>query len=626
MDNIFDKINPTFRRLILITADITSTILSFSIAGILILSVEGTVQVLNENPWILPTLLLIRLSTFYSFDLLFFLWRYATIKELLTLIKSISISSLLFLTVLYAINPKAIPTSVILIDLILCFIFVGGSRLTLRVIRDITHEKQMKKPISAQKRAIIIGAGDAGAMIAREITKAPDISYKLIGFLDDKKSKKGQIIYQTPVFGPLSRLEEIATQHQVEEVIIAIPSAKSSIIRDVVTQCQDLNLSCKITPSLQHIINGKVSVSQLRQVQIQDILGRESVKTDLNSISHYVQEKCVLITGAGGSIGSELCRQIFNFKPTRILLLDNNEFAIYQINMELQNKKSPSRIEITPIVADVKNKDRLEKILQRYQPDVIFHAAAYKHVPLMEANVYESITNNVRGTRNILSLACKFNVERFVLISTDKAVDPANAMGASKRICEILMRYENEKCSTKFSAVRFGNVLGSNGSVVPLFKQQIANGGPITITDPNMTRYFMTIPEAVQLVIQAGALCTGGEIFVLDMGEPVKIINLAKEMIKLSGLEEGKDIEIKVIGKRPGEKIHEKLFFDIENLEPTSHKKIFISKPVELNLQEIYAKIDSLINTCDTMSNDKMHEEIIKISQKALVKVSNERT
>ncbi len=475
-----------------------------------------------------------------------------------------------------------LPRSILPISWLLNIFLIGGSRLLWRLVRDYGL-----KPIqqSDGRPVLIVGAGATGVLVAKELKRHYNGEINLIGFVDDDPSKKNTKVLGVQVFGGREILPELITQYSLEEIIIAIPSVEGSVIREIVAMCEKSNVKLKILPGIYDLIEENVTVNQIREVEVEDLLGRDPVKVDLESISSYLKGQVILVTGAGGSIGSELCRQILKYTPSKLLLLDNCENNMYDIEMEL--RKNYPYIDIVACVKDIKDKKTIDQIFAEYQPYVVYHAAAHKHVPLMEANPEEAIKNNVMGTYNVAQAANIYGAKRFVLISTDKAVNPTSVMGASKRVAEMVIQYLNETSKTNYAAVRFGNVLGSRGSVIPLFQQQIAEGGPVTVTDRNMIRYFMTIPEAVQLVLQAGAMTEGGEIFILDMGEMVKIIDLAKTLIRLSGFEPGEDIEIKETGMRPGEKLYEELMTSEEGVNATKHERIFVGQPTTLKRELI---------------------------------------
>ena len=427
-----------------------------------------------------------------------------------------------------------------------------------------------------------------------ELGRRPELKKRVVGLIDDDKQKLGTYIDGVRVLGNRHDIKKIVKEKDVEEIIIAIANLEKKILKELINECKDLKVKVKIMPGLNEIIDGKFSVESIRDVDVNDLLGRETVKLDYSGIADYLQEKIVLVTGGGGSIGSELCRQIVRFNPKQLIIFDIYENNAYEIQMEL--KRNYPELNLVTLIGSVRDKVRLEHVFNKYRPNVVFHAAAHKHVPLMEDSPCEAIKNNVAGTLNVAEVSSKYKVERFVLISTDKAVNPTNVMGASKRLCEMIIQAINKESNTDFVAVRFGNVLGSNGSVVPLFKKQIAKGGPVTLTHKEITRFFMTIPEAAQLVLQAGVYAKGGEIFVLDMGEPVKIYDLAENLIKLSGFEPNKDIKIEVTGLRPGEKLYEELLMDEEGLKNTAHEKIFIGKPGTFDLTKLKQSISKLMN------------------------------
>ncbi|NBV41346.1 polysaccharide biosynthesis protein [bacterium] len=607
---LVDRFSPFQRRLILLGADIIAIVVSFLLACFIQYPAAKFGPIIHAHLWMFPLIIVLRVGLYFYTGAYDFIWRYASIKELGNVVKAALLGTLVLTSFTFFSRWSHLSGRVLFLDFLINVVLVGANRISLRVYRDYLVQLQTDK--SAQINILIIGAGDAGEMVLREIRRRGS-SYNVVGFIDDSPAKVGKMIHQKPVLGVTSELSEIARHHEIAEVIIAIPSAPGTTIRRILDECESADVKYKITPSLGDIISGQVSVNQTRNVNIEDLLGREVVEADLSSVVAYLSNAKVLVTGAGGSIGSELCRQILGFSPEQIILVDHAETALYHIDMELRNMGSVRTV-IVPQVADVKSELRMAQLFDRYRPDVVFHAAAYKHVPLMEQNVEEVILNNVVGTRNVLEISARFNVKEFVLISTDKAVRAANSMGATKRLCEVLLQYASVQYpQTKFTAVRFGNVLGSQGSVVPLFKKQIEAGGPITVTHPEMTRYFMTIPEAVRLVIQAGALAQGGEIFILDMGEPVRIANLARDLIMLSGLKEN-DIEIVYTGLRPGEKLHEELVFDKSVLAETRHKQIFVVRSLDTQNHEIRADIDALVAMCYSRSSMDIHRQLLMLA------------
>ncbi|MGB4044621.1 MAG: nucleoside-diphosphate sugar epimerase/dehydratase [Halanaerobiales bacterium] len=516
------------------------------------------------------------------------IWQYASIGELLTIFKVSALINLLLVFYIY-ISRSSFPRSVILINFMTEIFMLGALRFGLRLLKDYSINNNLLVP---RTRVLIIGAGDAGEIIIREMNKHPELGKKIIGLIDDDLGKANLEMHGLKVLGNRYDIPKVIEKYAVDEVIIAMPSARGKDIKEIYNLSIQNDVRVKIVPGVYELINGNVNLSQIREVKVEDLLGREQVKLDIKKIARDVEGRTVMVTGAGGSIGSELCRQIARFKPWRLLMLDNYENSLYYLDLEL--KKGFPDIEIIPIISCVRDKERLDNLFASYRPDLVFHAAAHKHVPLMEYNPGEAVKNNIFGTRNLLEVADRYKVDKFVLISTDKAVNPTNVMGATKRVAEMLVQAMNKRSQTKYMAVRFGNVLGSNGSVIPLFKKQIATGGPVTVTHEEVTRYFMTIPEAVQLVIQAAALGRGGEVFVLDMGEPVKIIDLAKDLIKLSGLKLGEDIDIEITGLRPGEKLYEELLHDTENSIRTEHERIYITRLEEIDPAALATALEDL--------------------------------
>jgi FlaA1/EpsC-like NDP-sugar epimerase len=513
-------------------------------------------------------------------------WEYASVGELIAIVKAVTLSVVTTAVVQMVMN-QDIYFRVLAITWMMHLIFIGGSRFSWRVFRN-----HYISTGSNKKKTLIVGAGSAGTMVARQLLKNPETDLFPVAFVDDDFHKWNLQIYNLYVKGAIKDIPELVESMEIENIVIAIPSLKKSELKRIYEQCAKTKAKTKILPLIEDLVSGKVSVKQIRDVEVEDLLGREPIELDMSSISKKLTGKTVLVTGAGGSIGSEICRQISRFSPERILLLGHGENSIYQIDMELKKKYS-QEFEIIPIIADVQDRARIFAVMKQYRPDVVYHAAAHKHVPLMEYNPGEAVKNNIFGTRNVAEAADAFDVKNFVLISTDKAVNPPNVMGATKRFTEMIVQNLAKESKTKFVAVRFGNVLGSRGSVIPLFKKQIQAGGPVTVTDPEITRYFMTIPEASRLVIQAGALARGGEVFVLDMGEPVKIVDLAKNLITLSGYSI-EEIGIEYTGLRPGEKMYEELLNENEVQKEQVFPKIFIGKAEPMEKSELYDVIDSL--------------------------------
>jgi FlaA1/EpsC-like NDP-sugar epimerase len=506
------------------------------------------------------------------------LWRFAGAAELEHILVataiSASLSTLLGAAVLpgLGITPLRVPLSVLFIDGCLSAGAVALPRLFIRLFGRRTQWRRLE----AARRVLIVGAGAAGEVIVKELLSHPQLGLNPIGFVDDDRSKHGHRLCDLPVHGSLAAIKDLVLRYDVEEVIIAMPRAPGAVVREVVRAAMEAGVQTRTVPGIFDIISGRVAVASLRQVEIQDLLRRDPIQTDLEQVRVLATGETVMVTGAGGSIGSELCRQLARLEPAQVLVMGHGENSIFDVMAEL-TERYPN-VTCVPIIGDVRDRERMRLIFERYRPYAVFHAAAHKHVPLMEENMAEAVTNNVLGTKNIAELSAEFGVEHLVLISTDKAVRPTNVMGATKRVAEQIVQEIAETHGRNFVAVRFGNVLGSRGSVVPTFLRQIEAGGPVTVTHPEMRRYFMTIPEAVQLVLQAGAIGKGGEVFVLDMGEPVKILDLATDLIRLSGLEVGTDIEIRFSGTRPGEKLYEELFFDSESALPTDHPKVLRAK------------------------------------------------
>lgn len=530
--------------------------------------------------------LLVTPLVFYRAGIYARYWRYASVEELLLLVGAVTISVVvigaLSLTVArFWPGGLSLPRSIPLIFLLLALAVTAGPRFLLRLTaRSLRFQRVAGKVGKMQIQArpvLIMGAGDAGAMIVRELQQNPQLGMDPIGFLDDDLAKHDVRIHGVPVLGDRHDIARVAAGYRVRLVIIAMPTAAGKTIREIVKTCEDAGLQTKIVPGLYELLGGAVTASQLRPVEIHDLLRREPVQTDTAAVQELLRGKRVLVTGAGGSIGSELCRQILRCNPTKLIVLGHGENSIFEISEELKGQAAAHGTEFAPIIAGIRFPERMCDVFQEHRPQIVFHAAAHKHVPLMEQNPVEAITNNVGGTRNLLEAAVAYNVEHFVMISTDKAVNPTSIMGASKRVAELLVNDAARRTGRPYVAVRFGNVLGSRGSVVLTFKKQLAAGGPITVTHPEMKRFFMTIPEAVQLVLQAAALGCGGEVFVLDMGEPVKIADLARDLIELSGLEVGRDVEVVFTGLRPGEKLFEELFIPGEIYARTAHQKIFVA-------------------------------------------------
>ncbi len=539
----------------------------------------------------LPLLLAIRVASFYALSLFRGIWRYTSAHDAIRIFEATTLGTLVF-TLLLVLFFQTFPRSVVIIDYVLAMAFVGGARFSIRAFRPpnapVTKDV---KPI----RVLIVGAGDAGEMLVREVQRKYVGRYEVVGFVDDDRMKLGGHIHGVQVHGRIDELPLVVADQEVDEILIAAPTATGAQMRRMVDLCKLTGAKFKTIPGLGDLVDGQVTFSQLRPVAIEDLLGRDPVELDMALISKEMKGRAIVVTGAGGSIGSELCRQLARFEPSVLVLVERAENALFHIHRELQARFPSVRLE--PCLADVAEPKRMDEIFSAYRPTVLFHAAAHKHVPMIEWNPFEAVKNNVLGTRALADLADRHGVERFVMISTDKAVNPTSVMGTSKRVAEIYVQALSQRSKTRFVTVRFGNVLGSNGSVIPIFQEQIAKGGPVTVTHPDMRRYFMTIPEAAQLVMQAGAMGNGGEIFVLDMGEPVKIADLARDLITLSGLKPGEDIEIKFTGLRPGEKLFEELSVDAEHAEKTRHPKIFVGRFRPCDWDGLQDQLDLLAKT-----------------------------
>ncbi len=535
----------------------------------------------------LPILLIIKLAVFYYFRLFSGWWKYAGMSDLLDIIKAALVSSPLFYFAIYFIyGVVGYPRSTFLIDMGLTILIIGGARFVVRA-----YSEQARAGLTGTN-TIIVGAGRAGNVIVRELKSNTSLGYQAVGFVDDNPSKRGISIQGVKVLGTTDNLPELIENYEVKRILIAIPTATGEQIQQVIDKCRACNVEFQILPPMSHLINGSISVNQLRSVKIEDLLSRDTVQLDQDEIGEKITGKTVFITGAGGSIGSELVRQIAQFNPAKVILFERSENDLHKIDIELAD--SFPRLNYLPIVGDILDTKLLREVIIEHAPQAIFHAAAYKHVPMMEKNCFQAIRNNVLGTYNLAMVADQYGVADFVMISSDKAVRPTNIMGVTKRVAElIILGLQNQ--TTKFVSVRFGNVLGSNGSVIPLFKEQIANRKALTVTHPDATRYFMTIPEAVQLVLQASTMGNGGEIFVLDMGKPVKIVDLATNLIRLSGLEPGRDIQIAFTGLRPGEKMFEELMLDGEGLKTTPHEKIRVIDGGRISFSQVQVWVDQLM-------------------------------
>lgn len=570
--------------------------------------VQGSVY--GQTAWnYLPYSIVITILLFWVFHLYQSLWQYAGTPEIINIFLSCVFSAISQMIIVHMFLKWSYPRS--------CYVFFGGfllacvvaSRFFYRAFRTFVEKRtDMAKAVNV----MVIGAGESANLLIREMKSSSYIQKNALCVIDDFNTRVGSYIHGVKVVGGRDDILENVARYDIDEIIIAMPSAPKSQIREILDICKQTKCELKTLPGMYQLVNGDVNVSQLRKVDVIDLLGREQIQVDLDSIMGYVMNKVILVTGGGGSIGSELCRQIAEKNPKQLIIFDIYENSAYDIQQELI-KKYPD-LDLKVLIGSVRNTNRVNQIFEKYHPDIVYHAAAHKHVPLMEESPNEAIKNNVLGTWKVADAADKYGTGKFVMISTDKAVNPTNIMGATKRICEMIVQAYNSKSKTEFVAVRFGNVLGSNGSVIPLFKKQIAAGGPVTVTHPDIIRYFMTIPEAVSLVLQAGAYAKGGEIFVLDMGEPVKILDLAKNLIRLSGYIPGEDIKIEFTGLRPGEKLYEEMLMAEEGLKQTKNKLIHIGEPIEFDEEEFFKELEELaVESKDELSNEEIKEWVKKL-------------
>lgn len=551
----------------------------------------------------LPVVMVVQGSLFWYFGLYRGVWRFASMPDLVRILKAaLSGVAAVAVTIFIFTRLQGVPRSVFILDPILLVLLLGGPRFIFRWIKDrVLYDKEVKN-------VLIVGAGQAGEMLVRDLLRSSQHAYRPVAFVDDDPVKLGKDVHGIRVSGTCTDIPELADNLAIDLIVIAFPSANSKQMQRVVELCEATGRSFRVLPHMKDLVTGQVSLKELREVKIDDLLGRESVLLDWAAITRGVQDKTILVTGGGGSIGSELCRQVARLKPGHLVIFEQSEFNLYLIELEL--RRTLPDLKLTALLGDIYDPVAVEQMLRAYRPTVILHAAAYKHVPMLEHQLRAAVKNNVLGTRNLASLAERYGCTTFVMISTDKAVNPANIMGMTKRVAEIYCQNLSARSSTHFITVRFGNVLGSAGSVIPLFQKQIAAGGPITVTHSEITRYFMTIPEAAQLILQAGTMGKGSEIFVLDMGEPVKISYLAEQLIRLSGKKPGEDIEIVYTGLRPGEKLYEELFHESEKLTGTTHPKILLANSRSMDFMQLEQMLDKLALACG-MSNERQIYELL---------------
>ena len=579
------------KKIILVIYDIFAIVAASVLA--LLIRFEGNYsaipqEYLARSLQYITVVIVITLIIFYYFRLYSSLWTYAGATELINIAIASALSSGVQMAVMVLFDMRMPRSYYILYGgglLVLIFI----SRYSYRGIRTLIKRRSNEENCS---RVLLVGAGAAGNMLVKEIRNSSHVNKQVVCIVDDAKSKEGSYLHGVKVVGNRRDIPKLVKKHRIDEIIIAIPSAPAKEIKEILDICKETGCELKRLPGVYQLVNGEVGISKLKEVDVNDLLGREPVKVDLSEIMDYVAGKTVMVTGGGGSIGSEICRQVAGHNPRMLVIVDIYENTTYDIQNELKGKYP--ELNLVVLIASVRNTKRMDMIFEKYRPDIVYHAAAHKHVPLMEDSPNEAVKNNVLGTWKGVQAADKWKVKRFVMISTDKAVNPTNIMGATKRICEMIIQTYNNRSQTEFVVVRFGNVLGSNGSVIPLFKKQIEQGGPVTVTHPDIIRYFMTIPEAVSLVLQAGAYAKGGEIFVLDMGEPVKIADLARNLILLSGHKPGEDIQIIYTGLRPGEKLYEEMLMDEEGLQDTENKLIHIGKPIRMDEENFLMQLENL--------------------------------
>lgn len=582
-----------YRQGVLVVSDIMVLIVGFIIS---VSAIGSSLYLGEEKLTSLIILILVCVTVFIALGNYKTLWNTSVDKEIMMILISVLISTSICFIV-DGIMGYIYPITFYIITALITHVGMCTIRILYRTMRKAVLYFRVNQNVEKSTKVLIIGAGSAGKLILREMFENPQLNMCPVGIIDDNINKLGKTYYNVAVVGTTEEIEQIAKNLNIDEIIFTIAKIDNVRKREIIQICKKTKCKVKTIPGICELIDGRVSIKSIRDVNIEDLLGRESIKIKDPEVVNFIKNKKVLVTGAGGSIGSELSRQIGNLNPKELILVDIYENNVYAIQQELVRKYHNLNLKV--LIASVRDKKRMDEIFNTYKPEIVFHAAAHKHVPLMEDSPCEAIKNNVFGTLNTAKISAKYNVERFVLISTDKAVNPTNIMGATKRCCEMIVQMLNKNSETEFVAVRFGNVLGSNGSVIPLFKKQIEEGGPVTVTHPKITRFFMTIPEAVSLVLEAGAIAKGGEIFVLNMGEPVKILDLAENLIKLSGFEPNVDIKIEITGLRPGEKLYEEILMDEEGLTSTKKDKIYIGQPIEVNQLEFFDKLNSLKNAVE---------------------------
>ena len=590
-----NRINP---RQVIIVHDFSIAMLAWLLSWWLRFNLDFPYFKWQMSLYLLPIVFLVQGLVYKRFKLHKALWRFASLPDLWSIIRA-SVTASLSLTLIFFLwfRLEGVPRSILIIYPVLLIFLLGGARLTYRMFKDHSMNLNIN---SVNKIVLLVGAGAAGEILVREILRGGN--YKPVGFVDDDEKLSGREIHGVRVLGNIQAIPDLCQHYYVDLIILAVPSVSNQQMQTIISMCEKTQCEIRTLPNIGDVVSGKVTVNHLRQLMIEDLLGREKVKLDWDLIRQGISSRIVMVTGGGGSIGSELCKQLVALSPAKLIVLDHSEYNLYRIEHQLRE----NAVDCEFILGNLCDREQINQLIEELSPDIIFHAAAYKHVPILERQPREAVLNNVMGTKHIADAAGKNQCERFVLISTDKAVNPANILGATKRVAEIYVKTLNKMHKTKYMIVRFGNVLDSEGSVIPLFKEQIKMGGPITVTHPEITRYFMTIPEACQLIMQASSMGEGGEIYVLDMGEPVKIRFLAEQIVRLSGLQPGKDIEIVYTGLRPGEKMYEELFYDNENQKNTDHKKILIAIYPIAKEGQVKKKIEQLIQAAKNFDNEEI--------------------
>ena len=584
-----------FRNRTLLLIDMLIVVFAYFVTPIIVDGIDNAMKMVASQYGTILVSMVIFIAVLYIARVYTVLWIHASTRDYARILYAGLVASVFVLMInnlMVHFNYTSYGPRQTICAVFIILVFMLFSRMLTYALYSVYRERQHMVADVKRQRLLIVGAGSAAMILLKDLAGNNNLNYDVVGFIDDDKTKQYAIIYGVKVLGNRHDIQRICKEKSVDEILLAIPSAGVSDRREILEICNETGCKIKILPSIDQVISGTDIRNHVRDVQIEDLLAREPIKLDNTEISDYIEGKTILVTGGGGSIGSELCRQIMRYNPEKLVVLDIYENNAYDLQMELNKEYGTEKIDV--IIASVRDKDRLKKVFLKYNPYIVFHAAAHKHVPLMEANPSEAIKNNVFGTLNAVQCADECGVKRFVLISTDKAVNPTNIMGATKRVCEMIVQCAQANSKTEFVAVRFGNVLGSNGSVIPLFKKQIESGGPVTVTHKEITRFFMTIPEATQLVLQAASYAKGGEIFVLDMGEPVRIYDLAKNLIRLSGYKPNVDMKIEVCGLRPGEKLYEELLMEEEGLENTEHDKIFIGKPIDIEKDKLFSMLADL--------------------------------